>query len=84
MFKSLNGPSHEILVLITYAQKSHLNANIDVSRKVRSPHFALTFIYIHTMCVRVLKALGSLLLFAGSPEHLLLHNAISWLIEYSY
>ena len=73
MLKSLNGPSHEILVLITYAQKSHLKSISTYLGKLE----------VHIL-VRAVKALGTLLLFEGSPEHLLLHNAISWLIEYSY
>ena len=41
--------------------------------------FVRFFIYIHTLCMQVTKAVASMRKCAGSPEHSLLDNASSYL-----
>ena len=44
----LYGPAHEILVLMTYAQKPIINTHADVSSRAMCLNFGQVLIYIQT------------------------------------
>ena len=69
-----NGPAHEVLVFIGYAQKPPLNARTGVYIEA---YFLFEPYFFHTMCIRKAKALTRLHVYTGSCEHSLLIDAIS-------
>ena len=58
----MNWDNTRLFVLITYAQKLHLNIHDDVTNGAKGLKFgwSLHFIYIHPLGMRALKALVSL------------------------
>ena len=61
------GLEHEILMLISYAQKPSLNVHAGVSSGNIGLIITWMF-YIHTLCMPAMKAMPRMRICAGSPE----------------
>ena len=66
------GLEHDILMLISYAQKPPLHVPAGVSSANNGLIIFWVFIYIHTLCMRAVKAMARMRICAGSPEPSLL------------
>ena len=63
------GLENEILMLIAYAQKPPVNIHARIGWEYR---LIWVFLYIHTLCMRTVKAMARMRICAGSPEPSLL------------
>ena len=63
-------------MLIAYAHKPPLNVHAGVSSGNIGWIIIWVFIYIHTLCMRAVKAMARMRICAGSPEPSLLANMI--------
>ena len=63
---------NDILMLIAYAQKSPVNVQVGVSSGNIGLIIIWVFIYIHTLCMRAVKAMMRMCICASSPEPSLL------------
>ena len=76
--RTITGPVHEILVIISYAHMPSINALAGISGGARGPKFGPSpHLYPYFVSIKEVKTFVSLCICTDSPELSLLDNAIS-------